>query len=158
MRLVLLLPVIGLGAAGASAKTLEGKVDVTLAGDPVGCVAAKLLPRTPATERAVMAEFGTLEPAARPIAAEVLAAETSRGLESGSREARCYDWRGYGHLVSFRFKNVAPGDYFVTLLSRRSDRVSANLTQRDKPLAIYLMQPVRVAASGAIVRFSYQQK
>lgn len=156
MRLVLLVAVIGLGAEGGSAKTIKGKVDVTLAGDPVGCVAAKLVPRTPATERAIVAEFGSLEPSVRPVAAEVLAAE-ARGPEPGSREARCYDWRGYGNLVGFRFKNVPPGDYFVTLLSRRNGRESAD-PAGDQTKAIYLMQPVRVAASGATVRFSYQRR
>lgn len=156
MRFILIGAAIGLGATGASAGTVQGRVDITIGGDPVGCNAAKLVPRTPATEQAILAQFGSLESSALRVPIEVVTARIAEGPEPGSREARCRDWRGYGNLVGFRFGNVAPGDYFVTLLARGGrEAYSDDLVRGARKEAIYLMQPVRVTRNGASVRFDY---
>ncbi len=159
MRSILFGVLIGLGATAATAGTVQGRVDITIGGDPVGCNAAKLVPRTPETEQAILAQFGSLESSALKVPAEVVTARMAEGPEPGSRETRCYDWRGYGNLVGFRFGNVAPGDYFVTLLSRAGrEAYSDDLVRGARKEAIYLMQPVRVTKKGASVRFAYVHK
>ncbi len=150
--------ILSFAATSAVAGTVSGKAEVVLGGQEARCVGVALVARTMDNERRIAGLFGTVDAASRPVAVEELlnvrAADYHR-----SREGRCSFRKGY------RFTNVAPGDYFVTLLARGGKGRTGSFKSDNSPdlyesgfreQALLLMQPVRVSADGVMVAADFK--
>ena len=147
MRAFLGLPVLALvTAVPVHANSIRGKVEVPRA----SCVAAKLIPRTAEAEREIVATFGTTEGSALTLDRVSFDQPPRERGRSLGREVQCS-----GPTQVFRFSDVPPGEYFITVLAREMlvkrntqafgrhvgghSEIKFNLT--------YFMEPVRVTAA-----------
>jgi hypothetical protein len=155
--------VCAVAAAPANAGTVSGKAKILLGGEAATCSGVALIPRTAESERRVAALFGTVSATSVPVRVEDLRNGKRSDEYERTKEARCSFRSGY------RLSNVAPGDYFVTLLARggRGGRQGAAGADHSAPQlqdtgfreqAVLLMQPVRVSAQGAMIEADFEQR
>jgi hypothetical protein len=145
-------------AAPASAASVGGHFDIKVAGDPARCLAVRLVPRTPESEREFAAYFGTLGPSARQISNEaLLQAPPPKGARDDVQAIGCT----IGHwFTGYRFAQVAPGSYFLTALAQSSLPATlvepgargSGLETGPRESTVYLMRPVVVARAYQNVR------
>lgn len=154
----LLVVVVAAQAVPAGAASVSGSFDVRLGGDPASCLAVRLVPRTPDSERKFAAFFGTLAASARPISREAL-------LEMPRREAAKDDVQAIGctsghWFTGYRFAHVAPGSYFLTAIAQSNlpailvepGARGSGLVTGPRESTVYLMRPVLVPTTNANVR------
>jgi hypothetical protein len=150
MASLLALP-LAAPAAADTGLTIKGNVKV--AGHD--CRGVKLIARTPQAEAEIKAMFGTTEPASVALVAPPTEPAVTPGVPSLGRDARCAGWK-----QGFRFRDVPPGDYFVTAL------VTAPAVRYEpvfgSPVApqrrdLYILQPVSVSAADRTVRLTIKQ-
>nr|WP_314443519.1 hypothetical protein [uncultured Sphingomonas sp.] len=125
----------------------------------LNCRGVKLIPRTAESEREIAAMFGVTD---RPVSAVAArgpeAPEVTPGASLG-RDGFCRGW-----TQGFTFKNVRPGDYFLTALgsNQRSSYVPSAereaFSSRDRlKRDVYFMQPLRVTAADRTIRIEFTE-
>jgi hypothetical protein len=138
--------------APASAATLKGNVKV----ESASCVGVKLIPRTAKSEREVAAMFGSLRPSVVNLPVDPRVAV----VPGSGRDTRCSGWS-----QGFRFGNVAPGDYFLTVAARHrgahagADMVFGQFASGRPPATprdTYIMRPVRVDDVKATITVNFR--
>lgn len=158
MRMLLFFALAGLPlaapaiASDASAATIKGQMTV----NGLACRGVKLIPRTLESEREIAAMFGTTD---RAVSAEAKMGRDAPPAVSGKSlgiDVRCSGW-----TQGFSFRNVAPGDYFVTALgssgtSLYTPSAEEELNYRQpKRRDVYFMRPVRVTAADRTVDITF---